>query len=108
MAQPRKVVIIIIQVIVKPLIRLRQERVLKEEMRRQRVVDHRVGAAREVRIDWELRRKFGFSLTLLDDGRESTFGLRLAVRLRVACDVGRAGDRNVFIVVVKVVVVLGR
>lgn len=93
--------------IVKPLIRLRQERILEKQIRDERVIDHRIGGgAVEVRIDRELRRKFGFSMTLLDDGRECTFGLRLAAGVRVACDVRRARHGNVLVVVVKVVVVL--
>lgn len=86
MTKPGKVVIIIVQVIVEPL-GLRQERILEKQVRGERVVDHRVGAARKVRIDWELRVKFGFSLALLNDGRESTFGFRLAGTLGIACDV---------------------
>lgn len=47
MTQPRKVVIIIVQVIVEPL-GLRQERILEKQVSGERVIDHRVGAACKV------------------------------------------------------------
>lgn len=87
MTQPGKVVVVIVQMIVKPLIGLRQERILKEKIRDECVINHRIGSGRELRIDWELRCKFGFSLALLDDGCEGAFGLRLVVRVAVASDV---------------------
>lgn len=101
--------IIIVQMIVEPLVGLRQERILEKQIRDERVIDHRIaGGAGEVRIDGKLRRKFGFSVALLDDRRECTFGLRLATGIRVACDVWRARHRDVLVVVVKVIVVLRR
>lgn len=109
MTKPGKVIVIIVQMIVKPLIGLRQERVLEKEMCRQSVVDQaRVGSTGELRIDWKLRCKFGFALTLLDDGCEGSFGLCTAWRFSVARDVGRSSDRDVFIVIVEVIVFLRR
>lgn len=107
MTKPWKVVVVIVQVIVEPLIRLRQERILKEEMSGERMVDQaRIRSAGKLRIDGKLRCKFGFSLALLDDGCEGAFGLSTARHFSVARDVWRSGDRDVLIVIVEVVVVL--
>lgn len=48
MTQPRKFVIIIVQMIVEPLVGLRQERILEKQVRGECVIDHRVGTASKV------------------------------------------------------------
>lgn len=48
MTQPRKVVMIIVQLIVEPLIGLRQERILEKQVCGECVIDHWVGSARKV------------------------------------------------------------
>lgn len=121
MSQPGKVVVVIVQVIIQPLIRLRQEGILKEEMCGESMIeDSRIscgssGSARTTklyRIDGKVRCKFGFSTATtssLDDGRESTFSFcRFFAPIAVRCDVGRAGDRDVLVIVIKVIVVLRR